>query len=101
MRDKGYRVSADYMTVDTEVALERNMLRYLKTGRYVPDEIVSGTHSQISSVFPDAVKNHLFDDLRLWDTNISGQVRLIAEYKNGAFTIHEQGLYRRFLEKSR
>ena len=89
------------MTVDTEIALERNTLRYLKTGRYVPDEIVSGTHAAISEVLPEAIRRGLYDELRVWDTNISGKVRLIAEIKNGKLKILDKKLWKRFLDKGK
>ena len=98
MRDQGYTISADYVTVDTATAVQRNVLRYIQTGRYVQDQIVSGTHRQVSRILEPAIKDGLFDDLRLWDTN-GREPRLIAEYQDGKLEIYDDFLWRRFLRK--
>jgi len=69
MRANGHRVVANYVTVDTEVALARNIARAKQTGRMVPESYVRQTHSNVSRVFSEAIEAGLFDEAYLWDTN--------------------------------
>ena len=96
---KGGRVIGEYVTVDTDVALQRTVDRYKRTGRKVPKEVVEGTHQSVSKVFPEAAEADLFDELRLWDTN-SGKPVLIYEKVDGVEDIIDQELYERFLRKN-
>ncbi|HET6417258.1 MAG TPA: zeta toxin family protein [Polyangiales bacterium] len=99
MRERGYRVVADYVTVDTETALARNLARAAKTGRMVPASYVSGVHETISRILPDAIEGGAFDDFRLWDTNASGP-RLVANLEGGRLKIFDERLWLRFLQKA-
>ena len=96
---KGGRLIGEYVTVDTDVALQRTVDRYKRTGRKVPKEVVEGTHQSVSKVFPEAAEADLFDELRLWDTN-SGKPVLIYEKVDGVEDIIDQELYERFLRKN-
>ncbi len=96
---KGGRIIGEYVTVDTDVALQRTVDRYKRTGRKVPKEVVEGTHESVSRVFPQAAEADLFDELRLWDTN-SGKPVLIYEKVDGVEDIIDQELYERFLRKN-
>lgn len=50
---------------------------------------------------PDIIKNKVYDDLYLWDTNINGNPRLILSQINGALNIKDKALYKKFLLKRR
>ena len=52
-------------------------------------------------MLPKAIRRNLFDELRIWDTNVHGDVRLIAELKNGKLVVHRKQLWKRFLGKSK
>ena len=70
-----------------------------KTGRAIPDDFIKFANQNGSKVLPEAIEKGLFDDVRLWDTNINGTPRLILEHKNNVTKIHDQKLYERFLAK--
>ena len=98
-REKGYRIVADYVTVDTETALQRNIARAEKTGRMVPPSALEHAHRQVSAIFEEIVKEGLFDDVDLWDTN--GETKKIAQYKEGKFEVLDQEAFDRFLAKAK
>ena len=101
MKSNGHRVSADYVTLDTDLSLKLADMRFKKTGRLVPPEYIKEVNQTIPRILPTAIKNGLFDDLRLWDTNINGVPRLVAEYKEGVFTILDKPLWKRFIDKGK
>lgn len=99
MRSNGHKVVANYVTVDTAEAVRRNIARAQKTGRMVPQAFVEETHKNISIIFPQALKEKLFDEVTLWDTNERVNVK-VMEYKDGKQTIFNQTLWERFLAKA-
>jgi SPP1 gp7 family putative phage head morphogenesis protein len=99
MRSNGHKVVANYVTVDTSEAVRRNIARAQKTGRMVPQAFVEETHKNISIIFPQALKEKLFDEVTLWDTNDRVNVK-VMEYKDGKQTIFNQTLWERFLAKA-
>jgi len=93
------RVVADYVTIDTDEAIRRATARAERTGRKVPLDTITGTHESVSAVFPQAAKNELFDELRLWD-NMGDSPRLIFQQIDGVTEILDPEAYARFLAKS-
>lgn len=100
MKQKGQKVVAHYVTVDTEVAVARNEARYKATGRMVPEEFVRNTHAQISEVVPQAIDKGLYDEFALWDTNTEGEVILVAEASGTNLVIHDDEAWQAFLAKA-
>ena len=101
-RELGYRVVGHYASNSLENARFGANERYKNTGRFVPDEIVAETHAKVSQVFPQAIKQGMFDEAQLYDTNILGEPRKVLSYtKAGGTTVHEQGLWEDFLEKGK
>ena len=100
MKKDGRRVVANYVTVDTEIAVERNVARAAKTGRNVPNDFVRKTHESISDILPKALDEKLFDDVTLWDTNTDGKVFKVMTQVDGKTIIHDEKLWQRFLDKS-
>lgn len=87
-RDKGYRVEAKYVTIDTEEAVRRNTARYEhakaqgENPRLVPDTVVRGTHAAVTDISVQAAKH--FDSIEIYDNNgARGQHKLIASGGNG------------------
>jgi len=101
-RAAGYRVKADYVTVPTDVAVERARLRGIRTGRVVPESFTREIHAGVSRTFPEAVEAGLFDEVNLYDTNVpkGGKPKLIFSHKDGETTIHNDELWRAFLAKA-
>lgn len=100
-RAGGHRVVANYVTVDTEVAVARNIARAKKSGRMVPTDFVRGVHESISEILPEAIKRGYFDELVLWDTNTDGVVIKVLSHIDGKTVIHNEELWLRFLSKAK
>lgn len=97
-RSNGYLVNGYYTTVPTEDAYQRMMARGKKTGRYVPERILRGTHKSVSQVLPEIASS--FDEVGLYDTNERGVAKKIMTGTKGSdVTIHDPGLWREFLAK--
>lgn len=96
----GYKVNAEYVTCDTQTAVNRNIERAKKTGRLPPEEMLRSVHKKVSEIVPKAAKEGLFDSLRLWDTN-RGPAKLVMEAKGGKLKVHDQGAWERFLAKAK
>jgi predicted ABC-type ATPase len=95
-RDANYRVVGNYATVPTQVAIDRANARGARTGRYVPESVIRGTHAGVSDVLPKIVSQ--FDEVNLFDT--TGDLVLLASGKNGKFTVNNQDGYNAFLAKA-
>ena len=98
MKSKGMYVTADYVTVDIDTALQRNLDRFKKTGRAVPIRYVVDNHKSISEILPQAIDEGLFDELTLWDTNGATAVKVV-QFKDGVLEILEKEMWQTFLDK--
>jgi predicted ABC-type ATPase len=99
-RKYGVRVEATYVTVATETAIARNLARAEKTGRLVPSIFVEKAHVAVSKIVPHAIEKGLFDGIRVLDTNISGQVRLVAIGSGTMLKVEDEQLWENFLAKA-
>jgi predicted ABC-type ATPase len=101
-RDQGYGVSADYMTLPTDEAVARSAARFLETGRNVPEEVIREIHAGVSRDFKMAIERNLFDDARVWDTDVprGDPPILIFEYKAGVSTVVDEQRWVQFLAKA-
>ena len=99
MREHGAKVVAHYVTVDTETAVQRNRARYEKTGRYVPEEMLRRAHRNVSQIVPELIKNKVFDEFTLWDTNGKKSKR-IAYLEKGELKITDKKAWDRFIAKA-
>ena len=96
-RAAGYTVEGAYVTVPTDVAVQRAVARGKKIGRVVPPEKIAATHAAVSRIFPKVASE--FDHVTLYDTS-AGKPVLIAECRRGQqITVHNQQLYDAFLAK--
>jgi predicted ABC-type ATPase len=98
MRAAGQRVVGQYVTVSTEVALQRNIERAKKTGRLPPESMLRLCHANVSRVVPEAIQAGLYDEFDLWDTE-SG-VQKVATVRDGKTQILNQELWNKFLAKA-
>jgi predicted ABC-type ATPase len=97
------RVTAEYVTIETEDAVRRSAARGRRSGRYVPERVVRDTHAGVSEVFPRAAADDLFDEIRLWDNNVPKGERPILVYEKIAGQperIIRPDLYDDFLAKN-
>jgi predicted ABC-type ATPase len=97
MKQAGAQVVANYCTVDVKTALERNLMRAEKTGRYVPESVIKETYKSLATILPQAIEKGLYDKFAMWDNNGKPPVKIAsAEGKN--FVIHDQKAWDRFLK---
>ena len=96
MKSNGHVVEANYVTVDVETAVQRNIERAEKTGRYVSEKVLRETYKSLSNVVPKALALGIYDKFNMWDNNGRPPVKIAsAEGKN--LVIHDQKKWDRFL----
>ena len=100
-RNKGKRVRADYVTLDTDLSVKLAEARAKKTGRRVPMKVILDGNKGIAEVVPQLIEHSSFDELYLWDTNINGKPRLILRQIDGKLEILDRKLYNAFLKKAK
>lgn len=102
MRKSGYEPHLLYVNAPTDVAVKRMIGRAKETGRYVPVPEVKSQHLNVSKNFEHGVRplveNGTVHSFRMYDTE--NEPRLIASGGNGSLSVHEPGLFQRFLDKS-
>lgn len=98
-RAAGHRISANYMTVPTNQALQWSAQRAAKTGRMVPPKVIRDIHASVSRVVPQALQAGLYDDFKLWD-NSTGKAVLVASAEGTNLQVHDQAMWDSFLGKA-
>lgn len=100
-REAGYKVKATYATVPTNEAVRRSNERAVEPEerRFVPNDVVRGTHRDVSAVFPEATRRGLFDEAVLIDTTERGNAVLIGETSGGRFVVRDQQRWNDFVAK--
>ena len=97
-RASGYVVDGYYVTVDTEIAVQRSNARALKTGRHVPESIIRNTHQSVSAILPQAMDD--FDSLVLVDNGGGEAVKVMEKVPGGTPEILDPELWEKFLRKA-
>ena len=100
-RARGRTISVDYASNDLELALKLAKKRAEETGRHVPEYIIRSNHADVTDTFLRAIKDGgIFDDARLWDTNVYQKPRLVATYtKGGKLKVKDWDLFEDFVAK--
>jgi len=103
MRASGHKIVAEYVTTSVEIAQARADARAQRTGRIVPPTVLRETHAAVSRVFPEAVRQGLFDTARLWDASgpKGSKPDLVMSSVGKVVTIHNQAMWDRFLAKGK
>lgn len=96
-RAAGYRVNGQYVTIPTDVAIQRAELRGQQTGRYVPEPIITELHAGVSVSLPQTYQ--VFDSVDLFDNRGEGPLQHVMEWRDGTFTVHDPGLWDDFVAK--
>ena len=99
LRQSGHKVHAHYVTVPTELAKQRNKVRFAATGRMVPESYLESTHSNVSAIVPLALNAGLFDKLTLHDTS-EGKAVPVMSAKGRDFKVHDEEKWNGFLDKA-
>lgn len=95
----GQPVVGNFCTVDTEEALKRNYLRYLRTGRLPSVDTVIKNHAEVSKNFPEVA--NLFTSCNLVDNNGSFNPKIIAKCKEGGeIEVLDKKAYDKFIAKA-
>ena len=101
-RSAGYKVNGVYVTMPTEKALAGALDRAKTTGRYVSEDVIRMTHTEVSRVFPALTDK--FDSLKLFDTTnlfAKGEAILLGSGTGGKFNILDKAGYQAFLDKGK
>jgi predicted ABC-type ATPase len=101
LKDAGYAVKIDYVTLDSKLSEQLADARAAKTGRHVNKEYQRQANNSIPNTFVRLAHSGAADELRLWDTNKSNQPRLVAEANKGNLTIYDDKLWKDFLNKEK
>lgn len=102
MRSTGHSIVAEYVTVPVDVAISRAAERAKgPERRAVPETAMREVHRDVSRIFPEAIRQGLFDRARLWNTDVPrGQKpTLIASAEGKSVTVHDQKAWEEFLVK--
>lgn len=97
MRASGQKVVGSYVTVPTEMAIQRNIERAKKTGRLPPESMLRLCHKSVSNIVPQAIQAGLFDQFDLWDTE--NGVQRVASVQDGKLQVHNPELWKKFVAK--
>ncbi len=98
LKANGAKLTAYYVTVDTDTAVKRSNARGKETGRYVPESLIRNSHKLVSQVVPQGIAEGLYDNFELYDTNSEG-LKHVASAKGTKLTIHDKAAWKRFLKK--
>lgn len=101
MRSKGHKIIAEYVTCPVEDAQARADARGKKIGRFVPPTAMKEAHKAVSQIFPEAIRQGLFDEARLYDTRGAAGVapKLVASSRRRTLVVHNQKLWDDFIKK--
>lgn len=98
-KNAGKALIGNYVSLDLEKSLQYARERAARTGREVPEPYIRDMNREIAKLVPKLLQAGIFDEFKLWDTNVSGSPRLIVEQKNGQTNVVDQQLYDNFLSK--
>lgn len=107
-REKGYKVEAKYVTIDTDEAVRRNQKRFDdakargETPRLPKEAVVRSIHEKVTDISVAAAPK--FDHIEIWDNNgKKGEQKKIAEGGNGKYLKAVKGqekAFQNYLAKS-
>lgn len=99
-RKRGYKIEAHYVTIPTDVAIERNHARFKETGRLVPDSVIENAHRKVTDTVLASIEAGLFDEFDLWDTDTNfGPPVLIATARGTELNVVDQERWDKFVSK--
>jgi len=95
-----HQVDVMYATRTTQGAVDQQIDRVAKTGRYVPEEEQRYQHAQVSAVYPKVEQmayEGKINSVRVYDTDTK---TTLATVSAGSREIHDPVGYQRFLDKA-
>lgn len=98
--EAGYKdIDAVYVTVPTEVAVDRARKRAERSGRAVPEAILRAAHRDVSRGFEQIAALSEIRDVKLYDNSGTEPVLIASGGRGRPLEIHDQALYAQFLAK--
>lgn len=100
LRAKIYHVQLIFVDTDPDIALKRAQTRAEKTGRYVPDEIVTGAYETIPDNFREI--SRLCDDVTVFNSDSIPPIKKIMERSDdGSIKILDAALVNKLSSKQK
>lgn len=94
----GYDTGVLYVTVPTDIAVERSMARARRTGRYVPEQTIREVHRNVSRNAPDVIGIEGVRNVTVVDNRGEGP-RVIYRRDAGRLLTMDRGLFDEFIAK--
>lgn len=98
-RDAGYEINGYYVTVDSDIAVQRAQKRGERTGRFVAESVIRDTHKKVSQTLPGLLDE--FDNLKIYDNSGAEPVLIGEKTKGSKFAPKDDGLWQKFLDKGK
>jgi predicted ABC-type ATPase len=92
-------IDAVYVTVPTQVAVDRATARAQRSGRAVPEAILRAAHRDVSRGFEEIAMLPELRDVKLYDNTGSEPVLIASGGRGNPLVIHDRALYDQFLAK--
>lgn len=98
MHDAGYAVDALYVTIPTDEAVVRNVLRAMGNGRWMPEQKLREQHANVSAIFPHIAALPFLGSGKVYD-NSGDAPKLIATIHAGSTTVLDNAAFNEFKAK--
>jgi predicted ABC-type ATPase len=92
-------IDAVYVTVPTQVAVDRATARAQRSGRAVPEAILRAAHRDVSRGFEEIARMPELRDVKLYDNTGSEPILIASGGRGNPLVIHDRALYDQFLAK--
>ncbi|MCY7433134.1 zeta toxin family protein [Bacillus safensis] len=99
LHEHAYNIMATVVDVPIETALERNQVRFMETGRKVPEEILVKSHKEVPKTF-DVIKEMVHEYV-LYDTSETVPNPITEKTEDGNVTIYNEKRLEQFYSKSK
>jgi predicted ABC-type ATPase len=99
LKENGYNIIVTVVDVPVDIAKERAHVRFLETGRKVPNEIIEESHKEVPKTF--FVIKDLVDEYTLYDTTGTMPKEIIEKTEEGKIVLHDEERLKQFYKKSK
>lgn len=99
LKENGYNIVVTVVDVPVDVAKSRANVRFLDTGRKVPNHIIEESHKEVPKTF--FVIKEMVDEYTLYDTTGTLPKEIIEKTEDGNIVIHDKERLEQFYNKSK
>lgn len=103
-RDQGAeRVTANYATINPDVALQRAIKRAAGNGRVVPEKVFRDAHADVNATAWAAGQRDVFDAITVWDSDVpkgDPPIKVWSKVKGSPVEIHDANLFAKFRDRA-